>query len=84
MKPAALTVCPGFLKVNGHLALKGTIRAYKFCGHCGEKMPSDMAQLRRHIKRQHENNESKFLVYGELPTNSKFDNFEEFLAGSST
>ena len=83
MKPGELTYCGWFKNQNGHLALKTLGMMKKFCGHCGEKIPSDKTKLGRHIKRQCKHNMTNFLACGHLSANSKFENFKEFMCDSS-
>ena len=82
MKLGDLTYCGWFKNQNGHLALKETSRLDKFCVYYGDKMPISITELGPYIKRQYKHHMTNFLAHDNLPANSKFENFEEFLDDS--
>ena len=67
--------------MNEELAIKGTYKFDKICRSCGHKMQYKSAQLRRHCDIHHFGWYVGFLKHGEVPFNSKYLNFEKYVAG---
>ena len=79
-----------FRKKIRHLAVKMEGTETRFCAICGEQVRGGISKLDRHCKRQHLEQKDKsvsnegFLIYRNLPSDCKYENFEDFLKNPYT
>ena len=74
-----------FIKKNKHLMVDADGTWSRFCAICAQQVRGSINKLDKHCQRHNYDQLNKvarnegFLIYNNLPTDCKYDNFEEYL-----
>ena len=68
-----------FTENDGALCIRLDGRTFKHCRQCGLKLQGDKTYIQNHYKSFHRGEEAAWLQSGDLPVNSCYSNFEEYL-----
>lgn len=69
--------------VNGYLGIRINSKTHKFCAECGYRIRCDEPKIIAHYNSFHNSKKHEWLKFNELPRDSYYVNFEQYVKDPS-